>query len=440
MTENVNFRPTKRLFIDVLTQDISLKDCILDLLDNSVDSYTKNKIAGTGEISLTISPNSFQIFDSCGGISKPVLLNEVFRFGMSDFSNRQNTIGVYGIGLKRAIFKIGRDIIFETDNGKEYCKLHINVQDWLKDEDEWSIPLSDIHTSTLNGNEPYTRISITDLRDEAKDLFRTTAFAEDIKSIISTYYSMFINRGKIVFKTNKETITGYEVKIFASDDYKPVKHEESFDNVNIQIICWLHISEARTQPSGWNVYMNDRLVLFNDTSEDSGWRGEKTFLPQYHNIYNQFRGIVFLSTDEPFKLPMNTSKNEFSKDSTIYHHLIAKMCEVARPFINYLGRKYNAPKTDIDETEDKLSNNISEDSKSQQESLKESSLSETSYETSFTPPPVRTMPKKDTSIQYSKPKERVDIVKKLLKAKTNWEVGSETFEYFWDSEGLDDYE
>jgi len=31
--------PTKRLFIDILTRDISVRACILDLIDNSVDAY-----------------------------------------------------------------------------------------------------------------------------------------------------------------------------------------------------------------------------------------------------------------------------------------------------------------------------------------------------------------------------------------------------------------
>ena len=44
MSENVSFLPNKRLFIDIMTQDISLYDCIMDLIDNSVDAYTIHKI------------------------------------------------------------------------------------------------------------------------------------------------------------------------------------------------------------------------------------------------------------------------------------------------------------------------------------------------------------------------------------------------------------
>ena len=83
MTEKVSFRPTKRLFIDVLTRDISIRDCILDLLDNSVDSYTRHKISETRDVHLKFGEDSFEIMDTCGGVSKQDLKNEVFRFGMA---------------------------------------------------------------------------------------------------------------------------------------------------------------------------------------------------------------------------------------------------------------------------------------------------------------------------------------------------------------------
>ena len=436
MAENVSFSPTKSLFIDVLTRDISLKDCILDLLDNSVDSYTRKGITETRNISLTISENIFEIIDYCGGISKQDLLNEVFRFGMTDEDDHKNTIGVYGIGLKRAIFKIGNDIIFETDDGTDYCNFRIDVPAWLASK-EWGLPLTVTHKSALNGGKPYTKITISNLRDETKDRFRTTAFVGEIKDGISIYYSMFINSKKLSFTVNNEKLIGYEIKIFASNDYKPVKYEETYNNVAIRIICWLHVSEQKILPSGWNVYMNDRLIILDDTTKETGWTGDKAYLPQYHNIFNQFRGIVFLETNEPNKLPMNTSKNGFNKDSQIYHYLLIKMCEVARPIINYLSNKYNVSKSESDDKEEQLSANISADSGSQMEPG-EYSLTETTYKTNFTPPVIKTPIKKDGTIQYIKPKEKIAIAKKILNVKANWEVGSKTFDYFWDTEGLDD--
>ena len=54
MPESVSFMPTKRLFVDILTKDISIHDCILDLLDNSVDSYISNDIEEKREIRLNL--------------------------------------------------------------------------------------------------------------------------------------------------------------------------------------------------------------------------------------------------------------------------------------------------------------------------------------------------------------------------------------------------
>ena len=102
MTDFVSFQPTKKLFIDILTRDIHIRDCIFELLDNAVDSYTRNKIDEKREIRLNFDKIELSIFDNCGGIDKKKLQEEVFRFGTKDFLNNVPTIGLYGIGLKRS--------------------------------------------------------------------------------------------------------------------------------------------------------------------------------------------------------------------------------------------------------------------------------------------------------------------------------------------------
>ena len=74
MVETVNFYPTKKLFIDVLTRDISIRDCIFDLLDNAVDSYTRNRPSETRQVQVNFNSEHFEIIDHCGGIRKNQLL------------------------------------------------------------------------------------------------------------------------------------------------------------------------------------------------------------------------------------------------------------------------------------------------------------------------------------------------------------------------------
>jgi len=448
MAELVNFRPTKELFIKILTRDISIRDCILDLLDNAIDSYTRNKIDGKREVRLNFDKTKLSIFDNCGGIEKERLKKEVFRFGVKDFSICVPTIGVYGIGLKRSIFKLGELIIFETDDGKDYCKLKIDVKDWINKKDtegndKWDLDLTESSTTRLvNGQNPYTNIEIKNLRYETKETF-TPDFEKKLKETVKIYYSRFIQNEKINFYINNEEQRGFEITVKSSDDFKPVKLEDEYKGVRITIICWLDLKEdekrARKESGhqGWNIFMNDRLVIVDDTSEDTGWVEGGSLFPKFHQIYNQFRGVVFLKTNDPSKLPINTSKNGFNKESEIYYHLLNLMVKVARPFINFLSIKYKTQKEKIDIKEDELLATIDKGSK---EEIIETPIDDAKdYQATFIPPTQETETRStipQTIIRFSKPRSQVDIVKKILKVYTNKQVGEKLFDYFWESEGL----
>jgi len=454
MSELVSFQPTKELFINILTRDISIHDCILDLLDNAVDSYTRSGIDEKREVRLNFDKSKVSIWDNCGGIDKSKLQKEVFRFGATDFSSHLPTIGVYGIGLKRSIFKLGESIIFETDDGKDYCKLKIDVNDWLnkKDpegKDKWDLELTETSKTRLkNGEKSYTSIKIEQLRYETKETF-TTDFETKFKETVKIYYSRFIQNNKINFYINDEEQRGFEIIVKSSDDFKPVKLEDEYEGVEATIICWLDLKEdekrARKEPGhqGWNIFMNERLVIFDDTSEDTGWLEGGSFLPKFHQIYNQFRGVVFLNTNNPSKLPINTSKNGFNKENEIYHHLLNLMVKVARPFINFLSIKYKEQKEKINIKEDELLATIDEDSKRKKEEIIKTSIDDIKteeYQSSFTPPIQKTEARStilQTIITFKKPKRQVDIIKKILKVYTNKQVGEKIFDYYWESEDLD---
>jgi len=454
MDELVSFQPTKRLFIDILTRDISIHDCILDLLDNAVDSYTRNKIKEKREVQLNFDKSKISIFDNCGGIEKERLKKEVFRFGAKDFSSNVPTIGVYGIGLKRSIFKLGKSIIFETDDGKDYCKLKIDVTDWLNKKDQdgndiWDLKLTETSTTKLvNGQKPYTRIEVKSLRYETIETF-TLDFETKLKETVKIYYSRFIQNDKISFYVNDEEQKGFGIKVKSSDGFKPVKVEDDYEGVKITIICWLDLKEDQKRArkelghQGWNIFMNERLVIFDDTSEDTGWLEGGSFLPKFHSLFNRFRGVVFLNTDDPSKLPINTSKNGFNKEGKIYYYLLNLMVKVARPFINFMSNKYNEQKEKINIKEDELLAIIDEDSR--KKGIIETPIDDTKteYQSKFMPPALKTEARStivQTSIIFKKPKRQVDIIKKILKVYTNKQVGEKTFDYFWESEGLGDDE
>ena len=441
MSENVSFLPNKRLFIDIMTQDIDIYNCIMDLIDNSVDSYTINNIQEKRTIKIEFSKSEFYIYDNCGGVDRDHLLKEVFRFGAKDFSRPFPTIGIYGIGLKRSIFKLGKNIIFETDNGEHYSKLIIDVDDWAREENKWEIPLhEDSGESRLNQEKPYTRILVKELNDEIKEQLNTE-FEDNLRKKIKHYYSYFTDN-RIDFFYNKEKIERYYIEISHSDEYNPIKNEGSFNGVNYSIICWVELKEKqdikretyKLGNRGWQVFMNKRLILLDDTSEDTGWIGYSPYLPRYHPIYNDFRGVVYIDSEDPSKLPVNTYKSEFNKETIAYKNIILKMCEIARPIINHLSDKYEYQLRQSEDVEESIEEAARDSSGIL---IEKSSIDEIEFSSSFQPPAIPKSPPM-TSIQYEKPRELVYKARKLLGVRSNKEVGIKTFNFFVESQEIEE--
>src|SRR5579871_3537716 len=119
-TGTVSAEPTKTFFVSMLTRDIELIDAIMDLIDNCIDGvHRRNKslnkrdsnIDYTGfSAEITINEKEFKLKDNCGGIPLSVAKEYAFKMGRPDnyhADDNLETLGMYGIGMKRAIFKMG---------------------------------------------------------------------------------------------------------------------------------------------------------------------------------------------------------------------------------------------------------------------------------------------------------------------------------------------
>ena len=160
MTSKAQGAPTKEFFVGMLTRDIELSDAILDLLDNCLDGVMrqkksinnmKNSDYYSGFFShISISKNSFIIEDNCGGIPKDVAEKYAFRMGRASTKVDEGlpTVGIYGIGMKRAIFKIGKSAVVYTRNANDLYKVTI-PEDWESNETEWDFPMNNLKDKQL---------------------------------------------------------------------------------------------------------------------------------------------------------------------------------------------------------------------------------------------------------------------------------------------------
>ena len=438
--------PKKNFFIDEITRDISLYDCILDLLDNSIDSAnkivtpnssTKTKFSGY-EVNISFDENNFIISDNCGGISKQDAIEYAFNFGR-DLATEENeseamSIGFYGIGMKRAIFKIGKKTKVESQNNLDNFIVSIDVDAWRADNSpDWSFPLKDTSLSFNNG----TKIIISDLNYMAAEQFANPAFENRIISTIARDYHFFLKDG-IVIKVNGKTVLPHEFSLRQGDELKPINfsYVDEISGVKVTITAGMAApppddyadSELRIKDAdlyGWYVICNDRVVLAANRDERTVWKGKPHFTA-WHPQYNGFMGFIFFETHKPGDLPWTTTKRDIDQSSPLYKRAIPHMEKVTQKWVEYT----NSRKIDL-----VAASQVEKQSRAITISNVQAN---TQNELSF--PKITSNPSlpsvKMTTISYQVPLDEKQKVAKSLgnTNMSNRDVGSKTFYYYFENE------
>ena len=303
--------PEKRLFISLITRDIYLADAFLDIIDNSInsalepvaarlrtaDDYQKllldAKIQPSVTINIDIGTGRIVVEDTAQGISSDVAAKDVFKFGRAEAGeHKRDRLSVYGLGLKRAIFKCGNRIHIKSSHASGGFDLHLNIADWQKDRTEpWHF---DIVPRSPEPDHHGTRITITDLYDDVVRRIGDGLFINQLRDLIARTYSYFI--GKVVdIKLNGYNITS---ELFSmGDNY--ASHKVVHPNVSCNITAGIAHPRGdsfRDKNAGWYVFCNGRNVLFADKSDLTGWGSG---LPIYQPKHRPFFGTVLFVASDP---------------------------------------------------------------------------------------------------------------------------------------------
>lgn len=355
--EPVDASPTKSFFVSMLTRDIKLEDAILDLLDNCVDGILRSKrhrstnkpYAGFWA-KIEFNRDSFSISDNCGGIPWD-LHPYAFRMGSPKDRPRDpaGTVGVYGIGMKRAIFKMGEHCLISTQNGADGYEVEIKPE-WIVDEDDWNIP---VRQAKRSAKEDGTTIVIGKLYSNIASLFGADAeaFISGLRNLVATHYAFIIGKG-FEIEVNGNSVKPIIQQLRFSDSprgIKPFIFKTKTEGVEVFLMVGIigpipskddAIDEKETRYSsdnaGWTIVCNDRAVLDRDKTELTGW-GE-TGIPRYHTQFITISGIVEFKSDDASKLPTTTTKRGINANSTLYLQIKNKMREGMRLFTDYTNK------------------------------------------------------------------------------------------------------
>lgn len=357
--------PTKDFFVSMLTRDIDLDDAILDLLDNSLDGLLRQSPKqdqplpySTYNIKITISDSEFIIEDNCGGI--PTNIAEKYAFRMGKPPSREDdkipTVGMFGIGMKRAIFKMGKDITVLTKNANKCFYVNIN-SNWLSNE-SWDLEMQEEdneHSLTQLG----TKITVKDLYAGIQEKYSPTSdFISTLIGKIQTHYAYIIKKG-LNISVNYHKIEGNAIELLVTENpqnnmpfIKPFVYEEENNGVKVKIIVGLtgqapsseEIDSApekntpKESHAGWTVICNERVILYADKSRLTGW-GDG--LPKFHYQFNTIVGIVEFYSNDASKLPITTTKRGMDASSDLYLRIRRRMIEGMRLFVDYTNQWKN---------------------------------------------------------------------------------------------------
>jgi hypothetical protein len=366
-TDQAQASPTKRFFVSMLTRDINLADAILDLLDNCLDGALRLADGGNVDyaqhfVKIELAADHFSIEDNCGGIPREVAKNYAFKMGRDTDDDRDSdteTIGMYGVGMKRAIFKMGREALVRTRYDEDTFEVPITSA-WL-DAKGWDpLPINEPTEASEKLPEPGTVIYVHELYEGVSRHFANEAFENEVRTAISEHFTMFLQWGLQV-TLNGKPVEPVLVEVLVSpreDGPAPFVFQKTIDDVIVSITVGLNTGRSlgnededdsgferdrSSATAGWTVLCNDRAVIVGDKSRLTGW-GDG--IPLYHPQFAIITGIIEFRSKRADKLPVTTTKRALDTSSNVWLESLVKMKEGMRVWISYTNQWKNHPRAD----------------------------------------------------------------------------------------------
>ena len=437
MSEFASARPAKHFFFEMFTRDISLEDCVLDLIDNSVDSLVKTRdinissdaISPTNktrsntslpEITVTCSESEISIRDECGGIPVELARQDLFSFGHPQDFKGGGQLGAYGVGLKRALFKIGNKFEMTSfQNGTGFRAYLDDVKGWSsRDEslDEWRVPMELLKRGSSHPKNG-TEIRITHLHEAVKRRMKQGAFADELYKDAAQTYCLFLDR-YVRTVVNGRIVEPRVFPLGESKEVQPAKVEFREDGVTVNLLAGIAEKPWTTEAAGWYILCNGRVVIPAEKTELTGWTTPTTF----HDKYRAFLGLAFFQSTDPLKLPWTTTKRNVNRESLVFQAALARMTNLARPILRALSDFYPPDATELPPSRDLVDRVKAVDVR--EVAARGPSDFKLERIKAYVPTTVR--------VQFDAPKKDIDRARKALRKPRMGagEVGRYAFQYF----------
>ncbi|MCU1241713.1 MAG: molecular chaperone of family [Candidatus Acidoferrum typicum] len=173
--------------------DYDLNRSICELVDNALDVWVKNKRTKVIviDIDLDTRQQTIVVQDNAGGLARNDL-RFIVSPGESGTSPADETIGIFGVGSKRAVVALAQEVRITT-------RFHGEVTHQIAFNDEWiNDPSWDLDVFETNSiPEGKTVVELFKLREEI-----TKTSVENLKDHLQTTYGKFLINKNVKLKLN----------------------------------------------------------------------------------------------------------------------------------------------------------------------------------------------------------------------------------------------
>jgi len=308
LEEDISAIPSKRIYLSIIA-DYHLNLALCELIDNAIDNWVFNgrKEELNVDIDLDYTQQSITVTDNSGGIKE-----EDIALIVSPGQSRDNTdseiIGVFGVGSKRAVVALAKDIkIYSRHNSDKTLLVEID-DNWIGDEDNWSLPVYEV--SPINENT--TKIELKVLREGIE-----ASKHNDLLEHLSATYALYLEAGGITITVNEDEVVSKTFDKWSyPPEYEPVKSEgpikyKDRDEIQVSITGGLTRShkegDSNINEYGVYFYCNERLISRAYKGDEIGFNSAFK-IGKPHVSYSLVRVIVELSGAVDL-MPWNSSKS-----------------------------------------------------------------------------------------------------------------------------------
>ena len=310
--DTVDAVPSKRLFLSIIA-DYDLNRSICELIDNAIDIWIKNGKASSIEIKVDLELNqqTIVISDNAGGVEKSDL-HLIVGPGQTSNVSADETIGIFGVGTKRAVVALSQDIKITTRYRRNKTFQVEFDEQWIN-SDEWKLPVYEVDDIS----ESSTIVGLQKLRMKL-----TEESVTQLKEHLQATYARFIRDNNVIIKLGQEELQPLEFENWAFPrNYPPQKYTGKLDTeegktVKVEVLAGLSLESSPTSGEyGVYFYCNDRLIARGLKSHDVGFT--KGLAGQPHPSISLTRVIVSLYGESQL-MPWNSSKSSINTNHNIF--------------------------------------------------------------------------------------------------------------------------